>query len=82
MKSAIGRYKGKWYRQVEGIPTGRSISVQLANITVYHVLFQCLYSSNILLKSLHFISGSLMMEQVYSKVLHVNLKHGINLSSN
>ena len=44
MESAIGIYKGKWYKPKEGIPTGGNISVQLANITTYYVLSKCLYS--------------------------------------
>ena len=53
MKSAIGMYKGKWYTPIEGIPTGGSLSVQLANITVFYVLWQCLYSKDDLLEHIH-----------------------------
>ena len=41
--SAVGTFKGKWYKQVSGVPTGGSISVQIANITVYFVLYQVLF---------------------------------------
>ena len=49
MKSANGIHKGNWYKPVNGIPTGGSLSVQLANITVFYVLYHTLYSNEILM---------------------------------
>ena len=46
MKSSVGCFKGKWYRQKKGIATGGSICVELANITVFYVLNEVLYSDH------------------------------------
>ena len=43
LKSAVGEFDGEWYLQTNGIPTGGSICVQLANITVYYVLRKVVY---------------------------------------
>ena len=53
MQSAIGIHKGKWYKPVNGIPTGGSISVPLANIAVHYVLYLCVYSNNNLMTHIH-----------------------------
>jgi hypothetical protein len=55
LKASIGKYKGKWFKPVNGIPTGGSISVQVANITVFYVLFHCLYSKNNLMENVYSI---------------------------
>ena len=44
MQSSFGIFKDIWYKQNNGISTGSSLSVQLANITVYYVLRKCLYN--------------------------------------
>ena len=46
MQSAVGTHNGKWYKPVNGIPTGGSLSVQIANIAVYYVLSKEIYSDN------------------------------------
>ena len=55
MKSAICFHKGKWYKPVDGIPTGGSLSVQLANIAVFYVLHLTLYSNESLMCHIHSI---------------------------
>lgn len=55
MKSAVGLHKEKWYKPINGIPTGGSLSVQLANIAVYHVLFTTLYSNYNLMQNIYSI---------------------------
>ena len=52
MNSANGIHHGKWYKPVNGIPTGGSLSVQLANITVYYVLYFTLYSNEVLMSNI------------------------------
>ena len=42
--SAIGEFKGNFYKQKRGIATGGSNCVELANITVFYVLKNVLYS--------------------------------------
>ena len=42
--SSVGLYDNQWYRQKEGIPTGGSLCVQLANISVYFVLRKTVYT--------------------------------------
>ena len=53
MKFAIGLYKGKWYRPIKGIPTGGSLSVEMANIAVFYVLQQTLYKDESLMNNIH-----------------------------
>ena len=42
--SSIGKFKDKFYLQKNGVPTGGSLCVQLANITVFYVMFKAVYS--------------------------------------
>ena len=50
LKSAVGKFEDKWYVQKLGIATGGSLCVELANITVYYVMRQCVYSNKMLMK--------------------------------
>ena len=43
-------YRDTWYRQRKGIPTGGTLCVQLANITVYYILSQTVYNNPLLMK--------------------------------
>ena len=43
MNASIGEFNGKYYKQKKGIATGGSNCVELANITVYHVLKSVIY---------------------------------------
>lgn len=49
LKSAIGQYCDSFYRQRKGVPTGGSLCVQLANITVYYVMRECIYNDELLM---------------------------------
>ena len=51
IESSVGTFEEKWYKQKEGIPTGGSLCVQLANITVYAILRKALYNDKELMKS-------------------------------
>ena len=53
MQSAIGTHKSKWYKPVNGVPTGGSISVPLANIAVYYALYNNVYSNDNLMTKIH-----------------------------
>ena len=50
IESSFGVFKEEWYKALNGISTGSSISVQLANITVYYVLRKVLYRDEDLMK--------------------------------
>ena len=50
MESAFGEFKGEFYKAIGGIPTGGSISVELANIAVYYVLKKVLFDDEKLMK--------------------------------
>ena len=50
IESAVGVFRGKFYRPKGGLPTGGSISVEAANITVFFVLLQTLYSDKNMMK--------------------------------
>ena len=49
LKSSVGQFEDQYYRQRNGIPTGGSLCVQLANITVYYVMRQEVYSNESLM---------------------------------
>ena len=51
LKAAVGKYEGKWYRQKKGIPTGGSLCVELANITVFYLMRKFVYSNCNLMKN-------------------------------
>ena len=51
IESAIGEFQGKFYKPKKGLPTGGSLSVQLANIAVYFVLNEILYNDKKMMKS-------------------------------
>ena len=44
LRSSIGKFKDVFYLQKNGVPTGGSLCVQLANITVYHTMNKAVYS--------------------------------------
>ena len=47
LTSSIAKFGNNWYRSLNGIPTGNSLSVMLANITVYYVLRKVIYSPEV-----------------------------------
>ena len=44
LKASVAMYDQNWWKQNNGIPTGGSLCVQLANITVYYVMSKNVYS--------------------------------------
>ena len=50
LRASIGCYENQWYVQKRGVPTGGSLCVQIANITVYYVMYKCVYSNSKLMK--------------------------------
>ena len=48
--SSIGEFNGKFYKQKNGLPTGGSLIVQIANITVFFILNRVLYSNKKLMR--------------------------------
>ena len=44
LRASIGKFKGKFYLQKNGVPTGGSLCVQLANITVFYIMNKTVYS--------------------------------------
>ena len=52
LRSSIGVFDGAWYRQKNGVPTGGSLCVQLANIIVYYVMRKVIYSNESLMKNI------------------------------
>ena len=47
LSSSVAKFGDNWYRALNGIPTGNSLSVMLANITVYYVLRKVIYSAEV-----------------------------------
>ena len=52
IESSVGEFQGKFYRPKGGLPTGGSLSVQLANISVYFVLHEVLFSDKTLMRNI------------------------------
>ena len=52
INASIGEYIGKFYKQKKGLPTGGSLIVEIANITVYYVLKKTLYSDKTAMKNI------------------------------
>ena len=52
LSSGVGVFQETWYQLISGISTGGSLSVQLANITVYYVLNKCIYNNGNLNRSI------------------------------
>ncbi len=50
LDSSIGLFEGTWYKQINGVPTGRSLCVQLANIAVFYILNKEVYTNRDLMK--------------------------------
>ena len=50
LKCSIGVFENVWYRQKGGVPTGGSLCVQLANITVYSRMRKLIYLDPILME--------------------------------
>ena len=51
LRASIGKFKDSWYIQKNGVPTGGSLCVQLANITVYYLMNKAVYSQPRLMQS-------------------------------
>ena len=47
LSSSVAKFGDNWYRALNGIPTGNSLSVMMANITVYYVLRKVIYSPEV-----------------------------------
>ena len=48
LKSSIGLFEGRWYEQINSVPTGGSLCVQIANIAVFYVLQKKVYANETL----------------------------------
>ena len=51
LRAAIGKFKSNFYCQKNGVSTGGSLCVQLANITVYYILKKAVYSNRLLMNN-------------------------------
>ena len=52
IEASVGEFMGKFYRQRKGLPTGGSLIVEIANITVYYVLQKSVYSDKSMMKNI------------------------------
>ena len=52
LRSSIGKFKDSWYIQKNGVPTGGSLCVQLANITVFYIMNKAVYSKPRLMQNI------------------------------
>ena len=44
LRASIAKYDDAWYKQNNGVPTGGSLCVQIANITIFYAMFKKVYS--------------------------------------
>jgi len=51
LKSSVGIFEGNWYKQRKGVPTGGSLCVQLANITVFSIMRRAVYGDEDIMKN-------------------------------
>jgi hypothetical protein len=45
LKASVGVFEKAWYIQKKGVPTGGSLCVQIANITVFYIMQKVVYSN-------------------------------------
>ena len=45
LRASVAKYDNSWWKQNNGIPTGSSLCVQLANITVFYVMSSKVYTA-------------------------------------
>ena len=45
LRASVGKFENNWYSQLNGVPTGGSLCVQLANITVFYIMNKAVYSN-------------------------------------
>lgn len=50
LRSSVGCFENQWYVQKNGVPTGGSLCVQIANIAVFFVMNKCLYGVEEMMK--------------------------------
>ena len=91
LKSSIGQFEDNFYRQKEGIPTGGSLCVQLANITVFYVMRKEIYTNEQLMTKISslkryiddgagFFSGTKrQFAEWIKKVNELIHQHGLNI---
>ena len=46
LRSSCGKFQGQWYHQQNGVPTGGSLCVQIANMAVYYCMRESVYSDD------------------------------------
>ena len=52
LESSVGIFEGNWYKQKKGVPTGGSLCVQLANITVYSIMRKAVYNDETIMNNI------------------------------
>ena len=50
LRASVGTFGGAWYIQLNGVPTGGTLCVQLANMAVYYVMSKVVYSNPTMMK--------------------------------
>ena len=48
----MASFEGNWYKQKKGVPTGGSLCVQLANITVYSIMRKAVYNDETIMNNI------------------------------
>ena len=51
LRGSLAKYDNSWWKQRNGIPTGGSLCVQLANISVYYVMSQKVYNDPVMMRN-------------------------------
>ena len=50
LRASVGMFNDSWYKQKRGVPTGGSLCVQIANIAVYYIMRDMVYSDESLMR--------------------------------
>ena len=50
LRASVGIFNESWYKQKRGVPTGGSLCVQIANIAVYYIMRDHVYSDESLMR--------------------------------
>ena len=91
LKSSVGMFENKWYEQLHGVPTGGSLCVQLANITVFYVMYKTVYANRYVMKHVAtikryiddgsgFFTGTEDQYKGWIKLVNIKLaKYGLNI---
>ena len=91
LRASVAKYGEHWYMQKNGVPTGGSLCVQIANIAVYYVMNKRVYSQPHLMKYVEdirrfiddgvgFFTGTEAQFNIWLRIVNANIGlHGLTI---